>query len=128
MEAKQLKDVYYIYMWNHCTGTKSGTNGSTVTIDYCSPRKAQYYFNPITEWGLNGTVAQQYVPKAVNSALSAYQKGAQWMFIAYSVAFWTTVATIIVGIFAIFSRVGSFCTSLVSGVSHPQVCVYQSQY
>jgi len=67
--------------------------------------------------GLNGTATQQYIPGAVNSAMNAYQKGAQWMFIAYAIAFWTTVATIVVGLFALCSRIGSCFTTIVSGVA-----------
>jgi hypothetical protein len=117
VQTNNLKDIYYVYMWNYCSGSKSGVNGSTINIEFCSPRKSQYYFNPITEWGLNGTTTQKYIPGTVDKALGAYQKGAQWLFIAYAIAFWTTVATIVVGFFALCSRVGSCLTTVVSGVS-----------
>jgi hypothetical protein len=114
----KLKDVYYVYMWNSCSGSKNGTNGTVSASSLeCTPRKAQYYFNPLVEWGLNGTAYQQYIPGAVNSAMNAYQKGAQWMFIAYAVAFWTTVATVVIGLFALCSRIGSCVTAIVSAVS-----------
>ena len=125
--SNNLKDFYEIYLWNYCSGdSTNGTklangtmSGGTETITYCSPRKAQFYFNPIQEWGLNGTIAQDLVPSAITGALKTYQKVAQWMFIAYAVAFWTTVASIVVGIFAICSRVGSCVTTIVASVSIP---------
>jgi len=116
--SKQIDDVYYIYPWNYCSGnigtnsTKNGTESLT-----CSPRKAQYWFNPIEVWGLNGTLAQKYVPKGIDGALNAYKKGAQWMFIAYAVAFGTTIASIVVGAFAICSRIGSCATTFVSSAA-----------
>jgi hypothetical protein len=124
-KSNDLKDFYEIYLWNYCSGdTANGTklaNGTMTagveTITYCSPRKAQFYFDPIQVWGLNGTLAQDIAPKAVTDALNTYKKVASWMFIAYAVAFWTTVASVIVGIFAIFSRVGSCLTTIVSSVS-----------
>lgn len=118
-----IKDVYYIYMWNYCSGS-IGKDNKTETITYCSPRKAQFYFNPIEEWGLNNTLAQSVVPKGIDGALNAYKKGAQWMFIAYAVAFWTTVAAIVVGLFSICSRVGSCITTVVVSVSSSPTNLY----
>jgi len=115
--SNNLHDVYYVYMWNSCYGTKSGTNGSTITNIKCTSPKAQYYFDPIAEWGLNNTVVQSQIPKAVSSAMSAYRKGTQWMFIAYAIAFFATAATLVVGLLALCSRLGSCCTSIVSGVA-----------
>jgi hypothetical protein len=115
--ANNLKDYYYIYMWNYCSGSAHGATNGSIALDFCSPRKSEFYFNPITEWGLNGTIAQNVLPGGVNDAMKAYQKGAQWMFIAYVVAFWTTVATMVVGLFAVCSRVGSCLTTVVSLVA-----------
>ena len=109
-----LYDFYEVYMWNYCAGSNSS---GTEVIQFCSPRQAKFVFNPIDIWGLNGTTVQKDVPGAVNDAVNAYSKGAQWMFIAYTVAFWVTAASIVVGIFAICSRVGSCITTIVASVS-----------
>jgi hypothetical protein len=80
-------------------------------------------FDPIKEWGILGSTAQQFVPGDVTKALNAYDKGAMWLFISYAVAFWVTFASFIVGFFAICSRVGSCLTAIVALVSvlqHPQ--------
>jgi hypothetical protein len=111
--TQNISDFYEIYMWNYCRG--STVNG-TETVTYCSPRQAKYSFDPFTEWGLSSSSALKVVNGSVDGAIKAYQKGSQWMFIAYCVAFWVTVATIVVGLFAICSRVGSCLTTFVSGV------------
>jgi len=51
---------------------------------------------------------------SAKKAMDAYRKVAKWMFIAYEVSFWSTLATIIVSILAIFSRWGSFLTWILS--------------
>ncbi|KAF2664352.1 hypothetical protein BT63DRAFT_483765 [Microthyrium microscopicum] len=110
-QNNNLKDEYYIYLENFCTGSTNGT------IDYCSPRQSSFYFNPINEWGLNSTLYEKYIPSGVNTALNTYKKVASWMFIAYVIAFWTTIASIVVGLLAICSRIGSCLTTIVASVA-----------
>lgn len=52
-------------------------------------------------------------------ALDAYRDVSKWMFIAYEISFWTTLATILVGVLAIFSRIGSFLTWILAVVRIP---------
>jgi hypothetical protein len=113
---KQIDDIYYIYMWNYCSGSLS-QNGSSQNITYCSPRKAQFYFDPLTTWGLNNTVVQQALGSSFQKGINAYKTGAKWMFIAYVVAFWVTVGSIVVGFFAICSRLGSCATTVVASAA-----------
>jgi len=111
-----------------------------------SGKHSEYYFDPVAVWGLNGTNAtstgdssttgvgvvdsdinslknnteqleDKLLGKSGKEALDAYKHVAKWMFIAYEVSFWTTLATIVCGILAIFSRWGSFLTWLFSFVS-----------
>ncbi|KAK5126744.1 hypothetical protein LTR85_009678 [Meristemomyces frigidus] len=146
LEAAQtenlLADVYQIHLWNYCSANSSSTNG---TVDYCSKRQSEYYFDPVEVWGLNSTTAtsatstsssdnaveseistlknntealeNKILGKSGREALDAYKHVAKWMFIAYEVSFWTTLATIVCGILAIFSRWGSLLTWLFSVVS-----------
>ena len=60
---------------------------------------------------------QTLFPKGLQDGLNAYEKVAKWMFAAYTLAFWITLAEIVLGIFAIFSRWGSFVTTIASTVS-----------
>ena len=135
-----IDNLYQIHLWNYCT---SGTEGSV--IKNCSDRHSNYYFDPVEVWGLNATTAStsatstsssnvieseiaslknstenlesKILGKSGKEALDAYKHVAKWMFIAYEVSFWSTLATIVCGILAIWSRWGSLFTSLFSIVS-----------
>lgn len=107
-----LSDWYEIYLWNYC----EGSNSSSVPT-YCSPREAKFYFNPMDVWGLNSSDLTSLLPSALTKGLNAYEKVSKWLFVAYTVAFWTTAAAFVVGFLAICSRWGSFATTIVSGVS-----------
>ena len=111
-EAKSntLPDFFNIYTWKFCSGNKG-------VINYCSPAKAEFYFDPMQDFALNNTLSERYTPQRLSSPLNVFKKGTQWLFIAYVIAFSTTAASIIVGIFAIFSRLGSVLTTLVASVS-----------
>lgn len=54
---------------------------------------------------------------STKKALDVYRKVAKWQFIAWEVGFWTSLATIVIGILAIFSRWGSLLTWILSIVS-----------
>ena len=136
----QLKETYRIYLWNYCSANK--TSGD---IDYCSDRQSSFVFDPVEQFGLNATDAEvptgtssgdNAVTSAINNAkenvqefqdnvlgdaasgaIKVYKRVAKWNFIAYQVAFWTTVITIVVGLLAICSRWGSLCTWIMAIVS-----------
>ncbi|KAF7191350.1 SUR7 family protein pun1 [Pseudocercospora fuligena] len=136
--AGGIGEIYNVYLWNYCSSNK--TDGSDTK---CSKRETQFVFDPIDVWQLNTTgiatstsSADNAIESAVNNAvnnieeledellgksgkkaLDAYRKVAKWMFIAYQISFWTTLATIIVGILALFSRWGSLFTWILSAVS-----------
>ncbi|KAK5135104.1 hypothetical protein LTR08_005629 [Meristemomyces frigidus] len=136
-----IENLYQIHLWNYCS---SGTDGSE--IKNCSARHSDFYFDPVEVWGLNATAAatsatstdssdnaiesgiaslknstktleNKILGKSGTEALDAYKHVAKWMFIAYEVSFWSTIATIVCGILAIWSRWGSLLTSIFSIVS-----------
>lgn len=110
-----LRDFYDIGLWNYCAGNKTSSGG--FDVDYCSPRKAQFWFNPVEVWKLNNTGVEDLLPDNLQKALNTYKDVSKWMFIAYAVAFVATVVELVVGLTAIFSRLGSLITSLVSGIA-----------
>lgn len=121
------------YRQNYCTA-------STIdkTIDTCSNQQVGFVFEPVQDFHLDGSVASKRdigtdisndVTNIANEAtsaitnalgndlvkaLQAYQTASYWMSIAFEVALWTSVATAVAGILAIFSRVGSFITWFLS--------------
>lgn len=110
----EIRDFYDIGLWGYCTGNK--TSNGDFDVDHCSSRKAMFWFNPSEVWGLNETGVDALFPESLQKGLSAYEKAAKWMFIAYFIAIISAVAELLVGISAIFSRLGSCVTTLVSGV------------
>ncbi len=109
-----MEDFYTIHLWNYCSGTKDGT------ITFCSPRQASYWFNPVDVWKLSGAAPgadvnlDDVIPGDLQKGLDTYQKVVKWMFAIYVIALCATAAEIVVGIFAIFSRWGSFVTTVIS--------------
>ncbi|KAH8694280.1 integral membrane protein [Talaromyces proteolyticus] len=111
----EVRDFYDVGLWGYCTGNKT-TNGD-FKVDHCSSSKAMFWFNPSEVWGLNDTGVDTLFPESLQKGLSAYEKASKWMFIAYVIAVVSVVAELLVGISAIFSRLGSCITSFVSGIA-----------
>ncbi|SMR42209.1 unnamed protein product [Zymoseptoria tritici ST99CH_1A5] len=142
-DTGSVADIYQIHLWNYCTANSSA-DGDT-DMDKCSKRKQNFVFDPVKVWGLevanatkdsSGSASDNAIQAAIHNvadnindyeekilgksgkeALHAYRTVAKWMFIAYQVAFWTTLATLVVGIFAVFSRIGSLCTWILALIS-----------
>ncbi|KAF2212383.1 hypothetical protein CERZMDRAFT_41699 [Cercospora zeae-maydis SCOH1-5] len=104
--------IYNVYLWNYCYSNE--TDGSH---EDCTGRKTSFVFDPIKEWENYDQYSEQLLGDSGKSALNAYRHVAKWMFIAYQVAFWTNLAVIVIGIFALFSRIGSLFTWILSIVS-----------
>ncbi|KAL8817754.1 MAG: hypothetical protein Q9191_008084 [Dirinaria sp. TL-2023a] len=114
-----IYDFYHVSLWNYCAGSygKNSSGGTTENVTYCSPREKQFWFNPVDVWHLNNSVTDQYFSTELKDGLKAYKTTAKWMYIAYIVAVISTAAEILVGISALFSRLGSLATTIVSTVS-----------
>lgn len=117
VQKKDLKDFYQVGVWNYCEGDI--TDGKE-TITYCSKRQNYFWFNPMDIWKLNNETAQKVFPDEMQKGLDAYHKVSRWMFTSFMIAVALTVGEILIGISAIFSRWGSFVTTIVSTVRpHP---------
>lgn len=114
---QNLSDVYEIYLWNYCEGSKSNGTSGDVKLTHCSPRQARFWFNPVEVWGLNNTGIEDLIPSELEKGLNIYKAVANWMFVAYAIAFFATIANIIVGLLAICSRWGSCVTTIVSAAA-----------
>lgn len=110
-KANDLKDFYQVGLWNYCEGD---INDKDEKVTSCSKRESNFWFNPVEVWQLSNTSVQQLFPDKMKDALDAYHKVARWMFAAYIIAICLTVAEFLVGIAAIFSRWGSFVTTIIS--------------
>jgi hypothetical protein len=109
----ELRDFYDIGLFGYCSGEKHGSN---FEVDFCSKPAGSFWFNPLVVWHLNVSGVHDLFPSHLQSNLQTYQKVSHWMFVAYVLAFATTVVQLLVGISAIFSRIGSIFTTIVSAV------------
>jgi hypothetical protein len=65
---KNLSDIYEVYLWNYCSGSKNNATGA-VKLTHCSPREARFWFNPVEVWGLNNSGVADLVPKEIQKGL-----------------------------------------------------------
>lgn len=109
-----LKDFYDVGLFGYCDGNVTNNEFDTT---YCSKAKAAFWFDPVDVWGLNGTGVEDILPTDLQKDLKTYKAVAKWMFVAYIVAFASTIVELLVGLTAICGRLGSCITTLVSSVS-----------
>lgn len=118
--ALGVANLYHVSLWNYCSGDfqKNGRGGVSDHITYCSPRKNEFWFNPIEVWHLeNSTVVDHLLSKELKAGLDTYRTVAKWMFVAFIIALISTIVEIFVGFLALFSRWGSLATTVVSTIS-----------
>ncbi|RFU81991.1 integral membrane [Trichoderma arundinaceum] len=113
-KESELRDFYNIGLFGYCSGEKKG---SDFVVDFCSKPKGSFWFNPLEVWHLNISGVPDLLPSHLQSELKTYQKISHWMFVAYVLGFAITVVQLLVGISAIFSRIGSLFTTIVSVVA-----------
>ncbi|KAJ4374142.1 hypothetical protein N0V83_002883 [Neocucurbitaria cava] len=109
--SNDLKDFYQVGLWSYCSGDKKD---GKETITYCSSRKFNFWFDPLTVWDLKDTNLQQVLGDKMQKGLDAYKKVASWMTWAFVIALILTAVEFVIGFFAIFSRWGSLVTTIVS--------------
>ncbi|KAJ4286464.1 hypothetical protein N0V90_013164 [Kalmusia sp. IMI 367209] len=109
--AGTMKDIYQVGLWNYCEATlKDGKE----TDWHCTDRQNYFWFNPFDIWKLKNTSIQTAFPDDFQNGIETYHKVSKWMFVSYMIALVLTIAEVLVGISAIFSRWGSLITTIVS--------------
>ena len=119
-KALNVKDFYHIHLWNYCDGDFTDDHSSHKASDevtHCSERKNQFWFDPVEVWHLNNTKIDKLFSKELRTGLKTYKTVTKWMFICYVTALIATIVEILVGFLALFSRIGSVLTTVVSIVS-----------
>lgn len=84
----------------------------------CSDPHIKYWFDPKKEFNLGDIPVDELYSDKLKNALNTYHKASNALYYIFIIAFVTTIVEILAGIGAIFSRWGSFFTTLVSLVSH----------
>lgn len=107
-QERGLSDHYTIYLRGYCQW-----NGNDEYAN-CSSPKFMFHFDVVDIWGLDlnttGVDLESLLTKGLRDGLSTYNKVSKAMSVMYIAALATLAATVLVGISAIFSRWGSFCT------------------
>ncbi|KAI9660411.1 MAG: hypothetical protein M1821_009761 [Bathelium mastoideum] len=104
----KLADYYQVDLSSYCTGKENHS------IDFCSHPVSNFWFNPVEVWGLQDSGVEDLFPKELQDGLNTYRKVTHWMYVAYQVAFWSTVVEAVIGLFATCSRIISLITSLIA--------------
>lgn len=123
-EALNLSDWYTVYLWNYCEGEAEAANGSAggLVPTNCSRRERMFWFDAVAVWGLNDTAGGINTSDPVwSGALNTYHAASKWMFVTYCIAMVATAVELVVGVTALFSRLGSLATTVVSVVSSVSV-------
>ncbi|KAJ5669089.1 hypothetical protein N7462_010159 [Penicillium macrosclerotiorum] len=109
-----LADFYQFGLWSYCDGNISN---SKFSVEECSKPKSEFYFDPLSVWGLEDSAVKDELPDDYNKLMKVYKAVSKWMFIAYLIAFIVTIVQILVGFFAICSRWGSCVTTIFAAVA-----------
>lgn len=111
--AGNMRDIYQVGLWNYC---EADLKDGKAENWHCTDRQNYFWFNPFAVWKLENTTVQAAFPDTFKNGIDAYEKVSKWMFVSYMVALVLTVAEVLIGISAIFSRWGSLITTIVSTV------------
>ena len=114
-----MYNAYSVGLWNYCAGGGMVGNATADGLDpaskvaFCTGRDVHFAFNPVQVWGLDNTFTTQFFSKDLNNALNAYENGlAKAIGPLYIVTVVAAGVQIIIGLFAVLSRIGSLFTTL----------------
>lgn len=122
-DSNDLKDFYQVGLFSYCSGDHNNKTGED-KITFCSARKFDFYFDPLKVWGMNGTSLQAALGDKYEEGMNVYKKVAGWMNWAFVIVIVLTPIEFLVGFFAIFSRWGSFVTTIISSVRFLFFCFF----
>lgn len=108
-----LADYYTVALWNYCYTTGSTTTCTKAAFDWASNATNTTELNTLA----SQTGVKVTVPKAIETALKTFSLIAKWTEIVYIIAAIATACALLVGLFAICSKIGSCCTFLINGIA-----------
>ena len=121
-----LQPYYTVSLWNYCAGSGDSVARSPLAInqqdaksvEFCTGRQLYFWFNPKDVWGFNGKLGDALFTERANNALNDYEKTAsKWMSSLYILGIVAVSLEILIGIGALFSRLGSLFTTISALVS-----------
>lgn len=106
-----LHDWYTVGLWNYCYGSFTGDHVRTDIT--CNATHTKFWLDPAKVWNLGTVDVESLYPDGLKNGLNIYHKAAIWQYYGFMVAIICTIIGLLVGISAIFSRIGSFFTTFV---------------
>jgi hypothetical protein len=122
-----LSDYYKVNLWNYCSFNQSKENDQ-----YCSKGKFDWASTAIDLTHIKQIVQQQSnsnnatVPEPLNGSLKTFKKVHKWTQVVYIIAIMASAFTLFLGIAAIFSKIASCITYIVSGIASTSLVIASS--
>lgn len=108
-----LADSYKIDIFTYCSTTGTSTNCTSAHYNWAANATNTTAFSDLA---LSAAGVSISLPDAITSALKTFSKVSYITQIVYTIAGVLTILEIVIGLFALCSRIGSCCTFIVSGL------------
>jgi hypothetical protein len=122
-----LSDYYKVNLWNYCSYNATKKNEQTCTkgkFDWASSSIDLTHIKQVVQQVSNSNNAT--VPEPLNGSLKTFKKVHKWTQVVYVIAIISSFLTLLLGIAAIFSKVASCITYIVSGIATSSLMIASS--
>lgn len=109
-----LADSYRVTLWNYCSVTGSNVTCTKPAFNWAASALNTSSLSSLASSTTGITVT---LPTEVTTALKTFTTVEKWTEVVYIIAIVATAIELVLGFFAMCSRVGSCCTFLLSGFS-----------
>lgn len=109
-----LADSYKISLWVYCATTGSNNNCTSPEFNWA---KEATNTTKLSDLALSVAGVSISLPDTITAALKTFSTVMYWAEIVYVIAGAVTAVELLIGFFALCSRIGSCCTFIVSAVS-----------
>ena len=116
-----LQPYYTISLWNYCAGAGDDVGKSALAInqkdaksvEFCTGRQLHFWFNIKEVWGFTGKIGDELFSERANNVLDNYERtSSKWISSLFILGIVATSLEILIGIGALFSRLGSLFTTI----------------
>ena len=115
-----LADIYKVSLFDYCYQSGTNTTCTKAKFDWASSALNTTAIQALASSKSGVTVT---LPKELTGSLHTFTVVSKWTEVVYVIAFIACVVEIFVGLFGFYSRVGSCCTFIISGISTVAIVV-----
>lgn len=108
-----LADYYRVSLWGYCSWTDGTRKCTDAKFDWASKEFNSSSYKTITS--AEGTTVT--LPSEITTALKTFGHVSKWTQVVYIIAILSAAVELVFGIFAICSRIGSCCTSIICAIA-----------